>query len=309
VLVPAALFAATSAAANMQRGRVRIVDHVVVADNGALLRGASGNSMAYGQYKNLSWWTDVRDAYRLNTIRMFVYCCSPVDSSNVVDLNTLASHLDVAVKNARMAGMYLILNLYNRDGFSRSVAEAVWAELAPRYKDDPHVIYEIFNEPVHWAVSEISASDIRDQVDMYAFIRSRAPDTHIIMWTPAHINDKLIEKVNAGKGIDYSNASVGYHPYATSDYGTVAKLRAAGYPVIATEMSRAKGRQYVKPFFDYQEQNGVSWIYLDLSVRGGNSGTPVLHPSEWPRTWPTDPFYTKGAASAATRQAGSGAQQ
>ena len=85
-----------------QRGRVKIVDNVVVADNGSLLRGASGNSFEVQRYSRFSWWTNLRDNYKLNTVRMFMYCCKPVDTIvnpvNMVDLNRLATKMDLALK-------------------------------------------------------------------------------------------------------------------------------------------------------------------------------------------------------------------
>lgn len=294
-LSPFFVFAETDVAYAIQRGRPKIVNHALVAENGSLLRGASGNSFEYDHnnqgYKNLSWWTNVRDDYKLNTIRMFVYCCKPVDSTTVVNLNTLIAHLDVAVANAKKAGMYIILNLYNKSGYNRDVYEKVWATLAPRYKNETHVIYEAFNEPVHWYPSAISQADMQAQLNMYKYIRSRAPNTHIILWSPAHIDNNLVTKVKSTSGINYANAPVGYHPYATSDYNAIGALRSAGYPVIATEMSTIKGSQYIKPYWDYHEAKKISWIFLDLNP--GNTYNPTPHPSVWTKQWPADPFYSQ----------------
>ncbi len=144
--------------------------------------------------------------------------------------------------------MYIILNLYNKSRYNRNVYETVWAKLAPRYKNETHVIYETFNESVHWSPSQISQYDMLAQVNMYKYISSRVPNTHIILWSPAHIDNNLITKVKSTAGINYANASVGYHPFATSDYNAIGALRSAGYPVIATEMSTIKGSQYTKPY-------------------------------------------------------------
>jgi Cellulase (glycosyl hydrolase family 5) len=278
-----------------QRGRVKIVNNVVVADNGSLLRGASGNSFEVQRYAQFSWWTNLRDNYKLNTVRMFMYCCKPVDTIvnpvNLVNLNNLATNIDAAVENAKRAGMYLILHIYNKAGYNAAVAKRIWGVIAPRYKHETHVIYEAFNEPVHWQPSAIDAADIADQEEIFRYIRARAPSTHIIMWSPAHINDPLIAKVRAGTGIRYSNASVGYHPYQSSTYATAGRLRAAGFPVINTEFSRAKGIQYLSGVWNYHESNRISWIFLDLSTQGSNTQTATPNPSHWPKTWPTDPYY------------------
>ena len=187
--------------------------------------------------------------------------------------------------------MYIILNLYNKSGYNRDVYEKVWATLAPRYKNETHVIYEAFNEPVHWYPSAISQADMQAQLNMYKYIRSRAPNTHIILWSPAHIDNNLVTKVKSTSGINYANAPVGYHPYATSDYNAIGALRSAGYPVIATEMSTIKGSQYIKPYWDYHEAKKISWIFLDLNP--GNTYNPTPHPSVWTKQWPADPFYSQ----------------
>ena len=294
---PKSVAAAATAGADgtyPQRGRVKIVDNVVVAGNGSLLRGASGNSFEVERYSQFSWWTNLRDDYKLNTVRMFMYCCNPVNTIvnpvNVVNLGRLATNMDIAVNNAKRAGMYLILQIYNRAGYNEAVAQNIWGVIAPRYKDQTHVIYEAFNEPVHWQPSSIDAADIADQEEIFGYIRTRAPRTHIIMWSPAHINDPLIDKVQAGTRIDYSNASVGYHPYAPSTYETAGRLRAAGFPVINTEFSRGKGMQYLSGIWNYHEGNKISWIFLDLNG-GSNTETATPNPSHWPKTWPKDPYY------------------
>ncbi len=46
-LMPYFVFAQTDVAYAIQRGRPKIVDHVLVAENGSLLRGASENSFEY----------------------------------------------------------------------------------------------------------------------------------------------------------------------------------------------------------------------------------------------------------------------
>jgi hypothetical protein len=63
---------------------------------------------------------------------------------------------------------------------------AFWTYMAPRFKDDTHVIYELFNEPINNIGSD-SANWTSVKTDMEAWIdivRASAPDTLIFVGTP-----------------------------------------------------------------------------------------------------------------------------
>jgi hypothetical protein len=285
-----------------ERGRVRIVDGVVVADNGSLLRGAHGN-YSNTVYKQLSWWTNLRDKYKLNTVRLDTRITWPPDSdrvSDMLDLNKIFADVDVAVNKAAEAGMYIIVDNHTSccGNYNRTLVEAFWEKAAPRYKDRTHVIFEMQNEPVAWYPKDYTADDIQFQADMYQFIRARAPKTHIILWSFSKSTSDMKAKIDQAPAIDYSNASVGIHPYrhtTTNGLNALNALRAS-YPVIITEFANLPDKNtYPLTIWDFAETNGISWMYLDLRFfpdgSYGNYGDGVWDPKAWPVTWPSDPYF------------------
>lgn len=275
------------------RGRVQIVDNTVVADNGALLRGAHGWALN-PVYKDLSWWKDLKDTYHLNVVRLDTRITEPDTSTqldDLVDVEALFADVDVAVDKAEQAGMYIIIDNHSSCciKYNPELVRRFWEVAAPRYKDRTHVIYEVQNEPVPGNQGFTQAADIEFQEEMYHFIRQRAPETHIILWSFAKILRNSKSSVDEAPSIDYSNASVGVHPYdhliTDPDFQLLNELREA-YPVIISEFTGIKQTD-VLGIWDYAEQEDVSWVYLDLGV-GGNNGDGVENPDEWPVSWPAD---------------------
>jgi hypothetical protein len=289
-----------------ERGRVRVVDGTVVADNGSLLRAAHGN---YNMpvYKDLSWWTDMRDNYNLNAVRLDTRITWPPDSdrvSDMIDLDAVFRDVDVAVNRAGQADMYIIIDNHTAccGKSNRTLAEAFWGKAAPRYKNRTHVIYEMQNEPVGWLPEDYTAADIQFQVDMYKFIRARAPNTHIILWSFAKANSKMKGKIDQAPSIDYGNASVGIHPYRHASLDGLSAIAAlkASYPVVITEFAAIPDKDtYPVQIWNFAENEGISWMYMDLrflfggacSYGYGNYGDGVWDPDAWPVSWPPDPYY------------------
>ena len=300
------LTASTSLA---ERGRVRIVDGVVVADNGSLLRGAHGN-YANDVYKNPSWWLNLRDNYKLNALRLDTRITWPPDSdemSDMLNLDQVFGDVDVAVDRAGEAGMYIIVDNHTSccGNYNRALVEEFWDEAAPRYKDRTHVIFEMQNEPVAWYPEDYTADDIQFEEDMYSFIRARAPNTHIILWSFSKSTSAMKGKIDQAPSIDYSNASVGIHPYRHTTTDGLAALNALreNYPVIITEFADLPAKNtYPLTIWDFCENKGISWMYLDLRFLPdggyGNYGDGVWDPDAWPLTWPADPYYSGPSDSA-----------
>lgn len=275
------------------RGRVRVVDNTVVADNGSLLRGAHGWALN-PVYKNLSWWKELRDTYHLNVVRLDTRITEPDTSSqleDVVDIESLFEDVDVAVDRAEQAGMYIIIDNHTSCciKYNPELVRMFWEVAAPRYRDRPHVIYEVQNEPVPGNQGFRRQEDIAFQEEMYHFIRQRAPDTHIILWSFAKIRGDSKASIDKAPSIDYTNASIGVHPYdhlvLDPDFDVLRDLREA-YPVIISEFTGLKATD-VFAVWDFAEDEDMSWVYLDLGV-GGNNGDGVADPEEWPVTWPAD---------------------
>lgn len=291
-----------------ERGRVQVLDGTVKADNGALLRGEAlfltdidGQSTApitLADTYDLSYWRALRDTFNLNTVRLFVMrppqnwpggpgtdCFPPTYRCFQLDypLNPPDTTLDVIddmVDIAASLGMYIIIDYHPVGGFDRDDAVAWWNTIAPRYKDRTHVLYELANEPVAWNAAAYGTDAINFQRDLYQLIRGHAPDTHIIVWSFANATGPMKDKVDLVPEIDYSNASVGYHPYQT-DQNAFNALRNA-YPVFATEIGDDRLAKALTA-----ENAGISWISLDGANNYIFGGPGSFSPDDV--SWPADP--------------------
>jgi hypothetical protein len=291
---------ATQAAfAGRQRERVRIVDNSLVTDTGEILRAAHGNTRN-PLYISRAWWTGLRDRFGLNTLRLDARITTGSDGNsnspgNLVDVATVFDSADIVIDRAAEAGMYVILANFTSccGDYNVELNKMFWKEAAARYKDRPHVLFEIQNEPVEGI--NYSAEDVAFQEEMFRFVRALAPDTHIILWSAMYgTKAEFLDIVASAKSIDYSNASVGIHPYwhdrDDPQWENVGRLRAR-YPVMNTEFSvdGKTGKVDTKKIWDFSERSRLAWAFLDLRAtrRGlGNYGDGVLHPCEWSFSWP-----------------------
>jgi hypothetical protein len=219
-------------------------------------------------------------------------------------MDALFEAVDAAVDAAERAGMYIIIDNHTSccTKYNPELVRIFWDIVAPRYKDRTHVIYEIQNEPVSGFGGFRRVADIRFQEDMFHYVRQRAPDTHIILWSFAKITETSKDAVDKAGSIDYRNASVGVHPYGViSQKGDFQYLRAlqSEYPVLITEFSNILNVDTEK-VWDFAESQGISWVYLDLRDRG-NLGDGVADPEEWPVTWSGDPACVEARQAANAR--------
>lgn len=266
------------------RGRVQISNNTVVADNGWPLRGeamfltdAAGTTtgiFTLAHLYDLTHWQALRDDFHLNTIRLFIsrppqnwgggpgencepphYRCYPLN----YELNPPDTTLDIIddmVDIASEMGMYIIIDYHPVGGYNRTDAINWWSQIAPRYKDRTHVIYELANEPVAWSPSQYDDDAIQFEEDLYTLIRTHAPQTHIILWTFAHAAGPMKEKVDLGTDVSYTNASVAFHPYQYNE-NDITNLKAA-YPVMNNEIGTDRFT-----LTQNMEDLGISWIWLN----------------------------------------------
>jgi endoglucanase len=214
-----------------------------------------------------------------------------------MDVPTIERVLDTIVAKAKQTGNYVIIDDHSSEGFSTptdwKLNAQFWSAIAPRYKNDTNVIYELKNEPddKKWdALADHESS-------AFKLIRSLAPDTPIIAWSFESIikvDDQYgLLKLLARGNIDYSNAAVGYHLYeAIGKQQRLAKLTSemqqAGYPIVMTEYSndRTPPLSYL---YDL-ENAGISWFLLDGDgftdgATGVSYGNPSGNPIQLRITW------------------------
>jgi hypothetical protein len=266
------------------RGRVRVGNGTVLADNGSLLRmiHCYVHDHFSPYYTNIEWWRAMRDAGRFNTVRVMAFLGGWPKSPQVMDLETLLPRLDSMVDMAANEGLYLLIDNHSECCGNQNVANntVFWNAVAPRYKDRTHVFYELKNEP--WQYSGLAEYERT----MYEVIRPLAPETHLVLWTIEnliHVDDPL-GLVRSFPEVDYANESVGFHPYATyrarhklcdalglSSYGREPRTRQllklietlkSAYPTVMTELSPNAAGAPDSGFLMTMEKLGISWGYL-----------------------------------------------
>lgn len=257
-MVAALVVMAGAGDALAKRGRVHVSDGKLLTDKCTLLRGIATISSDPNYWVGKSDYQNARDQYGLNSVHAYV--------GNNLSLEK--DRLDQLVQWTAELDMYLIITaccwvtttastvhcFYERTPTDRwNQAKAFWDWAAPRYKDETHGIYEWQNESNGYP-TDISSADAQNQVNGYNLMRSHAPNTHLMMWCMnGNLNieraDRILELVRGTQGINYSNASLGFHPGGvptpgldqnfTNDNSQWTRVMTAlmdeGYAITATE--------------------------------------------------------------------------
>lgn len=255
-----------------------------------------------GEVSNKAYYRKLQQKYGLNCVRLFFYR----DIRNAYNRQWFPWRqglpmLDRAVEITAELGMTLIIDYHpvpcgkanwshadpttnNSDdawlpeGLTDFGQESVdfWAEVAPRYANAEHVVYEIQNEPYQWSETYLNGyymdkGAIAYQGDMYAFVRALAPDTPLLMWSFPQARGKstadkdLLSVVRRDKFINYKNAAVAIHTYGL-DRSSVTRL-AAAKPTIITEWTDQRATANLNSFnrmMAWAEEQQLSWIMLNL---------------------------------------------
>jgi endoglucanase len=194
-------------------------------------------------------------------------------------------HLDPAVKWAGDLGMYVILDWHSignvRTGYAPQVPELYchteamtvefWERIAAHFKDAPHVLFEIFNEP-----QNISAADWRRCANrLTRVIRAQQARQMIIVGGLEYGRelDWVLREPVAGGNVAYASHIFPSHARSgwDHDFGSVA----ARYPVVITEWGFIDRKQttrpadaylsgdvatYGEPLMSYLAERGVGWV-------------------------------------------------
>lgn len=152
-----------------------------------------------------------------------------LDWNNKVYRDTSLARIRRAVDHCAANGLYAIVNCHGRiQRFDSAYASAFWKAVAPVFKGRKHVIYELQNEPLGGA-GRLGVPDANDLEvlkklrSLHDEVRKLAPDTHLMLLTPAGISGHgSVDAMNVltrtyaalpGLPIDWSKASVAYHLY------------------------------------------------------------------------------------------------
>ncbi len=242
------------------------------------LRGVSTLGLAwYPEFVNEEGFRTLRDDWGANTVRLAMYTCEEGGYLTGGDRAGLETLIDKGVRICADLGMYAIIDWHIlSDGdpnLHADEAEDFFRRLTARYADQPHVLYEICNEPngetVTWPVVKAYAQRI------IPVIRANAPEAVILCGTPTWSQDVDLAAADpvGGDNIMYS-----LHFYAATHKDALrAKAEAAlaaGAPIFISEFSicDASGDGTV----DYDSaalwrklihKHGLSYIAWSLSNR------------------------------------------
>ncbi len=267
-----------------------VTRHGQLAVRGAQLVDASGQpvvlrGMAFGwdnwwpQYYNADVVRWLKDDWCVDVVRPAM----GIEPDGAFLKNPAASkaRITAVVDAAIAAGIYVIIDWHAHD-LHRDEAVAFFGEMAQRYGQQPHVIYELFNEPDHETWPEVK--DYATAV--IGAIRRHDPDNLVVVGCPEW--DQRIDLVAAEPLQGQSNVLYAVHFYAGT-HGQWLRDRTlsaiqAGIPVMVTESSGSLASGQGKnrygewnAWLEFMEKNQVSW--LDYSVADKASETiSVLRP-------------------------------
>ncbi len=258
---------------------------------GAQLVNASGQPVAlHGQAFGWdNWWPQyynadvvrwLRDDWCVDIIRPAMGI--EPDGAYLSKPTASKQHITAVVDAAIKAGIYVIIDWHAHKLHTKEAA-AFFAEMARKYGKQPHVIYEIFNEPegnAKWPQLKEYATVV------IGAIRQYDPDNLVIVGSPEW--DQRIDLVTADPLKGQTNVMYSVHFYAGT-HGAWLRARTkaaidAGIPVIVTESSGSQasgmGRNKYSEWnawIDFMDKNQVSWLNYSVSDKPGET-ISVLQP-------------------------------
>lgn len=191
------------------------------------------------------------------------------------EVDEVLPYLDKAVENATVSGMNIIINYHHvaeyerTDGFG--MMEEFWQKVAPRYKDNDRVYYELNNEQT-WTSSDYFLEEFQSTMQRtYEQVRADAPSRHIIMFSFNSMTQPMKAIVDDYTWIDWDYTSVGFHFYGwitATEETELANLQELieNYRTICTEWFYDSSLDWVKNYKGYDvnaqvlEELGQSWI-------------------------------------------------
>jgi Cellulase (glycosyl hydrolase family 5) len=239
------------------RGRPKVVNGTLVADDGCLLRTASGVNTPSGAQNegcgpssfNLSDWQAAVSTGHYNTDREGSYINGydgdPTSCPRTLDEQL--SWLSTFQSFAAQTGMYLMITGWTTLDGSCSAdwtteEQTFWPAVAQQFGGYTNVIFELQNEPD--ACGDSYSDIVTQETRLYQIIRQYAPNTPIVFYSLANIAGpdesgyglvNMVQQTVSGIG---ATPIVGWHAYWNSILslqGYVNEVISAGYPLYMTE--------------------------------------------------------------------------
>lgn len=178
-------------------------------------------------------------------------------------------------------GLYVIIDWHSHN-INLEEARTFFTRMAKRYKDKPHVIYEIFNEPDYESWEEVK----KYSAEIINTIRAIDPDNLILVGSPHW--DQDVHIVADDPLVGFTNIMYTLHFYAAThhqslrdraDYALQKKIplfisESAGME--ATGNGPIDDEEWAR-WIEWAEKNRISWITWSVSDK--DETCSVLKPS------------------------------
>lgn len=164
-------------------GQLSVKGSQLVGENGepVMLRGVSfGWHMWWPRFYNEPAVNYLADNWKCNVVRASMGVSLTYNNSYLQNPKFGVDCVTRVVDAAIERGIYVIIDFHTHD-IVLDEATVFFTEMAAKYKDYPHIIYEIFNEPLHthsWQEVKEYAETIID------VIRAIDPDNVILVGSP-----------------------------------------------------------------------------------------------------------------------------
>jgi hypothetical protein len=187
-------------------------------------------------------------------------------------------YFDKCVENATASGMNIIINFHGvgsqqefDTNYTFGFEKEFWDSIAPRYKNNDLVYYEIANEPTFQMNDYLKPVFKQNLMKIYNNIRVLAPERQILMFSFNTIASDIVNVVENYKNeLNWNYTSIAYHMY-NSTSSTAVKTLMAYHRVICTEwnydfVSKKPDFGYIKQVDGFKENPqtlekiGSGWI-------------------------------------------------
>jgi Cellulase (glycosyl hydrolase family 5) len=246
----------------LERGRVKVFEGKLVTDVGTPLRGLLLPVDTKWDLADLDFLHELATTTGLNAVHVYLE-----NSGIETGLNHLAT--DALVPLAAREGLYVVIGYgtgMKLGTFDPVNLKAFWTYYAGRYASYSNVVYEIQNDPQGGAcAAPISDNTLAMEQQMYTLIRSKAPDTHILMFSTTNVvKPNILTQAVKGLGstVDWTNASFAVGASGTcvaaADFQTVAD--AASAAGVSLFLSQLPPKEAWQVFIPPLEKAGVGWL-------------------------------------------------
>ena len=259
------------------------------AKNGKILSNIGREIQLKGiSTHGLQWFGDLydaesikhlRDEMGINLFRIAMY--TDAGSHGYVEDKSLKEKVYELADAAIALDMYVIIDWHilddNNPQTNKADALEFFAEVSEKYADEPHVIYEICNEPNNGVTWEWDIKPYAEEV--IAAIRENSPESLIIVGTPDWSKD-LSDVARAP--LEDKNVAYALHFYAGSHNKTLRDKAddfiQKGYTIFVSECgatdAAGNGELFEEAFgrwVTWMNEHKISWAYWSYSNKDEGS--------------------------------------